>query len=211
MKCETIKYDDDSKVIIIDDAVIVDKRINIYFDCCMLPYRISNSSINDVQGISDKRLKTDLDHEHPIINLLLEEESGSLNVIKKYIPSESYGFDRAYVNLGIHGDVNHMHVDGKYYSCKTLLYYANRHWEYNWGGHTIFYDKDENIKTTVEVKPGRIVIFDGNIPHTVMPMNSRCSPSFRFTVALKFESLKLGKFKPNNNGPSGPSGPSAIT
>ena len=32
MKCETIKYDDDSKVIIIDDAVIVDKRINIYFD-----------------------------------------------------------------------------------------------------------------------------------------------------------------------------------
>ena len=121
MKNEIIKYDD-SEVIIIDDAVNVNKRINIYFDCCMLPYRISNSSVNDAQGIADKRLKSDLDHEHPIIENLLEEGSGSLNVIQKYISSESYGFDRAYVNLGIHGDVNRMHVDGKYYPCKTLLY-----------------------------------------------------------------------------------------
>ena len=190
MKNEIIKYDDDSEVIIIDDAVDVNKRINIYFDCCMLPYRISNSSVNDAQGIADKRLKSDLDHEHPIIENLLEEGSGSLNVIQKYISSESYGFDRAYVNLGIHGDVNRMHVDGKYYPCKTLLYYANQHWEYSWGGHTIFYDKDGNIKTTVEVKPGRIVIFDGSIPHTVMPMNIRSSPVYRFTIALKWESLE---------------------
>ena len=194
MKNEIIKYDDDSEVIIIDDAVDVNKRINIYFDCCVLSYNISNSSVNDAQGIADKRLRSDLDHEHPIIEHLLEEGSDSYNAIRKYIPAELYGFDRAYVNLGIHGDVNRMHVDGKYYPCKTLLYYANQHWEYNWGGHTIFYDKDGNIKTTVEVKPGRIVIFDGNIPHTVMPMNPRCSPSFRFTVAFKFESLELKKF-----------------
>ena len=58
----------------------------------------------------------------------------------------------------------------------------------------MFYDNDGNIKTTVEVRPGRIVIFDGNIPHNVMPMNIRSSPSFRFTVAFKFESLELKKF-----------------
>ena len=80
MKNEIIKYDD-SEVIIIDDAVIADKRINIYFDCCMLSYSISNSSVNDAQGIADKRLRSDLDHEHPIIENLLEEGSGSLNVI----------------------------------------------------------------------------------------------------------------------------------
>ena len=207
MKCEIIKYDN-SEVIIIDDAVCTNKRINIYFDCCMLPYNISNSSVNDIQGITDKRLKSDLDHENPIVDLLLEEGSDSSNIIKKYIPSETYGFSRGYVNLGIHGDVNHMHVDGKYYECKTLLYYANRHWENNWGGHTVFYDTDGNIKTTIEIKPGRIVIFDGNIPHTVMPMNPRCSPSFRFTVALKFESLELKKFTDSisQNGISGPSG-----
>ena len=57
MKNEIIKYDD-SEVIIIDDAVNVNKRINIYFDCFMLSYSISNSSVNDAQGIADKRLKT---------------------------------------------------------------------------------------------------------------------------------------------------------
>ena len=82
MKCETIKYDDDSKVIIIDDAVNIEKRINIYYDCCVLPYRIINSSVNDIQGLADRRLKSDLDHEHPIIEHLLGEGSGSFNVIK---------------------------------------------------------------------------------------------------------------------------------
>ena len=195
MKCETIKYDDNREIIIIDDSVSVDKRINIYFDCCSLPYRITNSSTREIQGIVDKRLKCDLETNNPIIDLLLEEGSNSANVIKKHIPSESYGFTRGYVNLGIHGDVNHMHSDGKlYYTCKTLLYYANQHWEYKWGGHTAFFDNNGNIKTTVEVKPGRMVIFDGYIPHTVLPMNIRCSPSYRFTVALKFESLDLPQF-----------------
>ena len=196
MKCETIKYDDNREIIIIDDSVSVDNRINIYFDCCSLPYRITNSSTREIQGIVDKRLKCDLETNNPIIDLLLEEGSNSANVIKKHIPSESYGFTRGYVNLGIHGDVTHMHSDGKlYYTCKTLLYYANQHWEYKWGGHTAFFDNNGDIKTTVEVKPGRIVIFDGNIPHTVLPMNIRSSPSFRFTVALKFESLDLPQFK----------------
>ena len=194
MNSETIKYDNNRQLVIIDDAVTVHKIINIYFDCCMLPYRIMNSSLNEVQGIVDRRLKCDLETENPIIDLLLEEGSNSANAIKKYIPSESYGFSRGYVNLGIHGDVNHMHMDGKYYDCKTLLYYANRNWEYNWGGNTVFYDDEGNAKTNVDIKPGRIVIFDGNIPHTVMPMNVRCSPSYRFTVALKFESLELTKF-----------------
>ena len=51
MKCETIKYDDNSEIVIIDDAVSTDVRINIYFDCCAMPYRISNSSVDEIQGI----------------------------------------------------------------------------------------------------------------------------------------------------------------
>ena len=194
MNIEKIEYSDNRELIIVDGAVPEDKRINIYFDCCAMPYRICNTSCRDIQGIVDRRMKTDLDHSNPIIENLLEEGSDSKNLILKYISSEEYGFDRGYVNLGIHSDVNEMHVDGKYYESKTLLYYANRHWEYNWGGNTAFFDDDGNIKTNVEVKPGRIVIFDGGIPHTVMPMNIRSSPSYRFTVALKWESLKLSKF-----------------
>ena len=194
MKCETIKYDDGREINIIDDSVASSEILDIYFISCALAYQISNSSCSEVQGIVDRRLKCDIEDTHPIIEYLLSEKTNSHKAIKKYIPSEVYGFDRGYVNLGIHGDVNQMHIDHRY-DCKTLLYYANRHWEYNWGGNTIFYDNDGNAKTNIEIKPGRIVIFDGGIPHTVMPMNIRCSPSYRFTVALKFETLKQTKFK----------------
>lgn len=197
MKCETIKYNDNKEVTIIDGSVNIKSIIDNYFLCCAMGYKISNASSTEVQGIVDRRLKCDIDTNHPIIENLLKEKSSSRQTIRKYIPSERYGFCRAYINLGIHGDVNQMHIDGNI-DCKTILYYANKHWEYNWGGNTIFYDENGNSKVNVEVKPGRMVIFDGAIPHTVMPMNPRCSPSYRFTVALKFEDSTQDKFKNNN-------------
>ena len=59
-----------------------------------------------------------------------------------------------------------------------------------WGGQTVFFDDRGNRQKTVEVVPGRIVIFDGRISHTVMPMNIRSSPSYRFTIAIKFELIE---------------------
>ena len=191
MKCETIDFGDDRVINIIDNAVDTSTQIDLYYQCCMAPYRISNSCRKEVQGISDRRLKCDIENNHPIVEDLLREGTNSRKVIDENISNTLYGYTRAYVNLGIHGDVNQMHTDcRKIVKSITLLYYANRHWEYNWGGHTMFYDVDGNVKKTVEVKPGRIVIFDGSIPHTVMPMNIRSSPVYRFTIALKWESLE---------------------
>ena len=42
-KQEAEIYQDNRELVIIDDSVNVDKHINIYFDCCTLPYRITNS------------------------------------------------------------------------------------------------------------------------------------------------------------------------
>ena len=67
------------------------------------------------------------------------------------------------------------------------------------GGHTIFFDDDGNMKYSVEIKPGRLCIFDGRIPHTVMPMNVRTSPSYRFTVAFKFELSTSHNIKGKND------------
>ena len=191
MKCEKINFSDDKSIIIIDESVVASTKIDIYYGCSVSPYRINNTSCKEVQGIVDRRLKCDIENNHPIVEDLLREGTNSRKVIDENISNTLYGYTRAYVNLGIHGDVNQMHTDcRKIVKSITLLYYANRHWEYNWGGHTMFYDDDGNVKITVEVKPGRIVIFDGSIPHTVMPMNIRSSPVYRFTIALKWESLE---------------------
>ena len=60
----------------------------------------------------------------------------------------------------------------------------------NWGGETVFYnDKGTDYVKVIPYVPGRIVIFDGRIPHRANPMNMRLSPSYRVTVALKFQEM----------------------
>ena len=189
MKVETIEFGDDRQLTIIDDVVPMRIISDVYYVCCQLPYRISNSSCREVQGIVDQRLKCDIEHNNPAIEHLFNENTESSKEIQKYIPKDKYCFVRAYANLGIHSDVNQIHTDNQS-ACKTLLYYPNKKWEMGWGGQTVFFDDRGNRQKTVEVVPGRIVIFDGRISHTVMPMNIRSSPSYRFTIAIKFELIE---------------------
>ena len=186
MNVEKIEIDDEREIVIIDDSVNIGTINNLYYDCCQLPYRIENSSVADIQRICDRRLKCVLPDENPMTSMLLEENSESLKAIKKYISNDEYAYARGYVNLGLHSDVSQVHTDDRCKN-KTLLYYANKDWEMNWGGETVFYnDKGTDYIEVISYVPGRIVIFDGRIPHRANPMNMRLSPTYRFTVALKF-------------------------
>ena len=70
------------------------------------------------------------------------------------------------INLSTLHDVNRIHVDGR--GSKTLLYYPNLKWEFEWGGHTVFLDDDlTDVEHCCVYKPGRLVLFDGSIPHTI--------------------------------------------
>lgn len=93
------------------------------------------------------------------------------------------------VNLSTLNDKNHIHVDG-YGESKTLLYYPNMNWQIEWGGYTVFTnDSCDDIEHCVAYKPGRLVVFDGSIPHGICaPTN--LAPSFRFTLAAQFQKQK---------------------
>ena len=186
MNIEKIDFGDSRDLIIIDGAVTSSQMVHLYYLCCQLPYRITNSSTQEVQSIVDRRLKCDLEGVSPLTDSLFKTDSLSEKTIKENIDSEKYLYRRTYVNLGIHSDVNQIHTDNSI-ECKTLLYYANKVWDRHWGGQTVFLDDYGASKKLVDIVPGRIVIFDGRIPHTVMPMNIRATPSYRFTVACKFE------------------------
>ena len=75
MKCETIDFSDNRVINIIDNAVDTSTQIDLYYQCCMAPYRISNSCRKEVQGISDRRLKCNI-----------EDVTGSLAVINNLEP-----------------------------------------------------------------------------------------------------------------------------
>tara|TARA_B100001093_G_scaffold470492_1_gene491992 strand:- start:184 stop:705 length:522 start_codon:yes stop_codon:yes gene_type:complete len=89
-------------------------------------------------------------------------------------------FHKCVVNLSKSGDYhfNHAH-NGK----MVLLYYVNLEWKDGYAGETLFYDNSLiNAESVVSFVPGRIIIFDGETPHTIRPQ-STYGPDYRFTIS----------------------------
>lgn len=87
------------------------------------------------------------------------------------------------VNLTTPSEKNRVHTDNKGI---TIVYYANPSWEIDWGGHTLFMDDQmQEAEFTCLCKAGRLVIFDGSIPHMIMTPSNIC-PTYRTTFAIQF-------------------------
>lgn len=67
----------------------------------------------------------------------------------------------------------------------TILYFANKKWDIDYGGETLFYNNDKEIISAIKPNPGRFVIFDGNLLHSARPPQRHCSYN-RYTIAVKF-------------------------
>ena len=97
----------------------------------------------------------------------------------------------AYINCLKAGDTPGVHVDAPYWveDNKTVLLYLNPDLDHpNFGGETIFYDPN-NVKEIAHTSlyvPGRIILFDGSIPHAIRPQSVK-APKFRFTLSLFFQ------------------------
>ena len=65
------------------------------------------------------------------------------------------------------------------------LYYVNLNWEDGFYGETFFYNSKDlsKIEFASVYKPGRIILFDGHIPHAIRPQSIK-GPKFRFTLSV---------------------------
>ena len=93
----------------------------------------------------------------------------------------------AYMNVLKFGDAPRIHCDAPHWCNNqvTMIVYLNEYWIPNYGGETIFYDNNLDILHAVVPKPGRVVIFDGRIPHSARTP----TPYFlwnRYMLAYKF-------------------------
>jgi hypothetical protein len=113
-----------------------------------------------------------------------------LNQIKPGFASD-YIIHRQYVNLGTTSDFDTVHIDDNHLEKpKTALYYPHPDWNIHWGGHTFFFDDAvENIVYTVAYRPGRLVLFDGGIPHCGSPPNHAAQDK-RYILTSKFQYMK---------------------
>ena len=91
---------------------------------------------------------------------------------------------RCFVNFDFGREIHHVHT---HYGDNVLLYQANMEWRPEWYGETFYYDDDcENIVYINEYTPGRLIFFDGEVPHAFRPP-SRVAPYFRFTISMFIE------------------------
>tara|TARA_Y100000996_G_C22525509_1_gene644260 strand:- start:551 stop:1099 length:549 start_codon:yes stop_codon:yes gene_type:complete len=89
-----------------------------------------------------------------------------------------------FVNFDNIGEVHAAHT---HYNQEVLLYQANVEWRTEWYGETIWWDTDrKDIIYCNQYTPGRIIWFDGNLPHSARPP-SYTSPFCRFTLSLVFD------------------------
>ena len=75
----------------------------------------------------------------------------------------------------------HSHGDNTH----VILYYANLEWRDEWAGETLFYTPDRKSMSAYQYVAGRILEFDGSIPHTIRPQ-SAIGPQYRFTISNFF-------------------------
>jgi len=87
------------------------------------------------------------------------------------------------INLTKPLDVNFIHT---HKNTSVALYYINPQWNIDWGGETIFYEKDrKKISFTSPYTPNRLIYFNGETPHTIKSQNI-LGPIYRFTLSLFF-------------------------
>lgn len=76
------------------------------------------------------------------------------------------------------------------YSGLTLLYYVNREWNLNWMGHTMFLnEKMDEVEYISLYQPGKVVIFDGTIPHMIATQNYQ-SQDNRLSFVIQYGEIQ---------------------
>lgn len=105
----------------------------------------------------------------------------SVGILKEV---EGLELKRAVVNLSTPSDAHFIHSHPEK---KVILYYANLEWQDGWHGETLFFeDNSREVVYASSYTPGRVIVFDGGIPHSIRPQ-SILAAKFRFTLALFFD------------------------
>lgn len=122
------------------------------------------------------------------------------SVLDRLFPDVGAELYRAYCNSTRYGDVAFAHADSDRPSL-TLLYYANPVWREEWGGETLFYDGRGEPIVAVAPRPGRLVVFRGEMLHRGGVPSRTCYEP-RLSVAVKYWIHPAAPRRVRRRGPS---------
>ena len=105
----------------------------------------------------------------------------------EFLTKKKFKIDRLYANGQSYGQVGNLHTDSEEEQSWTFVYYANRCWNINWGGSTVFFKNEKEFDQALFI-PNTGVIFKSNIPHAGLEP-TRHFTYVRMTVAFKLTEI----------------------
>lgn len=166
-------------IFIVDNALTYDEQNFIYTHAINSVYKIGFEDTSVIERLTNKYLHSNWTPEDLY-------RSGFRDVLSKTMLWNKLNelvLERITINLSTPSDSYYPHCHHKQWS---LLYYINLDWKPEWGGETLFYD--DNLTEIVFASmytPGRIILFDGEIPHSIKAQSS-LAPHYRFSLAMFF-------------------------
>jgi len=129
---------------------------------------------------------SDIKHMAMTLTLEMEPIRKLYEIISRCIVEpEGFHIDRIYANAGTMGDAPLPHTDTDFDNELTVIYYANPTWQPQYGGETVFFDKEsKDIIYSVLPRCGRFIIFQASLLHCARIQN-RLGPTFRYSIAFK--------------------------
>ncbi len=162
----------------VDNLFSLDVRHKYYNFFIESKFKIGWSDTTEIEAL----------HYKSLYSLYNEEDLNKLEFAKDLLYTEfgkrifsNYNISRCVVNLSKPGDFyfNHTHSNEK-----VLLYYANLRWHEEWSGETLFYNNNmQEILFASPYLPGRLILFDGKLPHTIRSQSS-IAPQYRFSFTM---------------------------
>jgi len=181
MKHKSLILENNKKIEVLDNIFPMDFRTSAYDFCRNSLFRIGWSDTNQ----PDKKANDYFFH-----SVFSQKDLDNLGIMKYIMDSpvadmiEGLTIHQCIVNCSTPSDVNFTHI---HQQNKVLLYYVNLDWQDGWHGETQFYTEDnKEVQYTSPYTPGRLIVFDANIPHAIRPQ-SIIGPQHRFTLAIVYK------------------------
>tara|TARA_R110000803_G_C11795783_1_gene298677 strand:+ start:56 stop:574 length:519 start_codon:yes stop_codon:yes gene_type:complete len=163
---------------ILDEVFDLDYQTYLYLFCKEAPYTIGWADSNDIEQQNRPFFHSNGDIDSLFLNDL------DLKIRNTDFKEELEGYDliNNAINCSRPGETYWTHTHGK--TIKVVLYYPNFKWNIEWGGETMFYDaKGKDLIFASEYKSNRMILFDGNIPHSVRAP-TYIADQYRFTISF---------------------------
>jgi hypothetical protein len=180
-----IETPNNKRIYVYDNLFDYSERIYFHTFIRNSKYLINGSDLN---FSPKKQIWTAFD-EDDLENFKFRETQG-YDFLNKTHDLNNLKINAVRVNLSSSSELNEIHTDG-YSDAMTLIYYVNLAWDKTWGGQTLFYNEslDEVVYCSL-YKPGRCVLFDGEIPHSILAPTIYAA-EYRFSFVIQYEKILI--------------------